>query len=478
MARIEIPFAGSSRQGRSSSAANQKSINWYTQIEFDDTGKEKFRTLIGTPGKSLLFNVSDQPCRALHTSSTKFARYWAVFGNQVWEFLPNGTKSIIGTIPSSDNGYIGIADNGTHLLIVDGTSKGYIYDIANSAFSTVVDINFIGGDFVVFTGGYFFVIQPGSNVIQACVAPYGTSPTTWDAAAVQSTALTEAGPLIALAVANDLLWAFGDFSAAVFQNAGNATGFPFSLVPGVSIHVGTSSKRAVKAINGAIIWPAKTREGERLIYKAEGLTVGRISDHALENEIGAISTIADSFADTYIEEGHSFYKITFPTGNITKCWDMATGEWHDRASSDLGRDRGFGHIFFNGQHIESDSTTGNIYQSSLDIYSDNGKPLVATRRCQYLRQARNPLEIPALIIEADIGVGLPGDVDGSNPEMSLRYSRDGKTMSDFMYSPMGRAGEFNTLVRFPRLGQSENWQFEISVSAPVKRNIVAAYVEA
>lgn len=480
MPRVEIPFAGSSKPHRSSFIADQICRNWYTEIVRDDGGKEAFRVLIGTPGKILLANVSGSPTRALHMSSSLFPKYWAVFGNKFYEFNNANAPTLIGTLKTQE-GPVYIADNGTHLLMVDGSNTGYVYDIRAGVWTddlASVAPNFIGGDHIIFISGYFFVIQPGTNILQSCTAPYGTSPVTWNAADAYSTALTDAGPVIALGSTSGLLFAIGDYSTNIFQNTGNPTGFPFTQLTGNDISIGISSRASLKELNGSLIWPAKTKKGEKFIVRTEGLYPKRISTHEIESAIGKYSSVADSHADAYMEEGHSFYMLTYPTGNQTWVWDEATREWHERASYGVGRDRAYGHIYFLGKHIVGDSTTGNIYQSSLDVFVENNQPLVSTRRCQHLKQARNPLEIPALIIDAEVGVGLAGDVQGSDPQMSLKYSRDsGKTWSNELTSSMGKIGDYRALIRYPRLGTAEDWVFEIQVSDPVRRNIMAAYVE-
>ena len=476
MGRVEIPFAGSSKQHRSPAIANQICENWFIEIERDDQGKEMFRSLIGTPGKTLITNVSNQSCRALHSTSSKYSKYWGVFGDTIYEFLNNDTSTILGKI-LTDQGRVYIADNGTHLLIVDGTNKGYSYDIGAGVLTTITDVNFVGGDYVVFMHGYFIVIQPGTNILHACQAPYGTAPTTWTAGAVFSTALQDAGPLIALGVSGDLLWAIGDYSTALFQDTGNPTGFPFSLITGVPLNYGIDAKASLAELRGSLIWSAKTKKGAGFIVQTEGMSLKKISDSSLSYNIGSYASAADAYADTYIEEDHGFYQITFPTGNKTWVFDVITNEWHSRSSSGLGRDRAFGHIFFLGRHIVGDHTNGNLYECSLDVYTENGQPLISKRRCQHLKSAKNQLEIPELIIDMETGVGIAGDVQGSDPQAELRYSIDGgKTWSDPLLASMGRIGDYKAELRYPRLGQSDDWVFELMVSDPVKRNLVGAYV--
>ena len=68
---------------------------------------------------------------------------------------------------------------------------------------------------------------------------------------------------------------------------------------------------------------------------------------------------------------------------------------------------------------------------------------------------------------------------GQDPKLMLDWSDDnGHTWSNQLSEPMGKLGEYDTRVMFRRLGSSRDRIFRISISDPVKRVILGAYLEA
>lgn len=67
----------------------------------------------------------------------------------------------------------------------------------------------------------------------------------------------------------------------------------------------------------------------------------------------------------------------------------------------------------------------------------------------------------------------------ANPQIFLDYSKDG----GFTYSTpqlprsLGHAGEYQTRLRWLRLGQSRQWYFRLTIIDPVKRVIIAAHAD-
>lgn len=60
----------------------------------------------------------------------------------------------------------------------------------------------------------------------------------------------------------------------------------------------------------------------------------------------------------------------------------------------------------------------------------------------------------------------------------LRYSKDGgHNWSDWRERPLGEVGEFMNRVQFSRLGRGRDWVFEISVTSPVRADLMAASMQ-
>ena len=200
-----IPLLSKGYKGRSPDVSAQRRVNLYP--EFASDAKDEI-VLVGTPGKALFADLGAQPCRGLYRTSL-VNKIWSIHANKFYELLTNGTYVEKGTL-NTYSGTVYFADNGTHILMVDGTATGYIYTIASGAFSTVADVDFVGGVTVQFIDGHFFVNDPNTGKVRSCTAPYGTAPITWNALDV-STVEGDPDNLVALAKLGQQIWCLGDF---------------------------------------------------------------------------------------------------------------------------------------------------------------------------------------------------------------------------------------------------------------------------
>ena len=59
--------------------------------------------------------------------------------------------------------------------------------------------------------------------------------------------------------------------------------------------------------------------------------------------------------------------------------------------------------------------------------------------------------------------------------VDFRYSKDGgRNWSNWRTRSLGELGDFQKRVQFNRLGQGRQWVFEVRVTDPVKRDLLAA----
>lgn len=118
---IEIPLLGGAYEGRSKSINAQRSINLFPVID-----EQEGKTIIGmygTPGTTVFSEPGTTAVvRALHVMRDYL---YAVIGADVYKIDSAGVATNLGEITTS-TGHVGTADNGTQLLIVDGTGYGYI----------------------------------------------------------------------------------------------------------------------------------------------------------------------------------------------------------------------------------------------------------------------------------------------------------------------------------------------------------------
>jgi hypothetical protein len=124
--------------------------------------------------------------------------------------------------------------------------------------------------------------------------------------------------------------------------------------------------------------------------------------------------------------------------------------------------------------LVGDLTTGAIFGYDTKTYSDNGQPLPAIRSCSTLQNGLEEQPTASFALDMDVGVGLES---GDDPKVSLRTSKDGgRTWSNELIRSIGKVGEYSKRVIWNRVGGGRKVVFEVTITDPVKRNIVGAYI--
>ncbi len=133
--------------------------------------------------------------------------------------------------------------------------------------------------------------------------------------------------------------------------------------------------------------------------------------------------------------------------------------------------------YFNGEHLVGVFEDGRVYALDLGAYTDDGDPIIRTRRTATNNANGLRMFFSSLEIDMETGVGLATG-QGSDPQMMLRYSDDGgHTWSNQKTATIGKVGQYGARCKFNRLGAGRNRVWEISMSDPVKFAVFGAFAE-
>jgi hypothetical protein len=260
-------------------------------------------------------------------------------------------------------------------------------------------------------------------------------------------------------------------------NTGTAD-FPFERSGNTFIEHGCAAAGTVAKLDNTVFWLGQDDRGGLVVWRAQGYTPTRISTHAIEHAIQGYGTFSDAFSYTYQQEGHAFYVLTFPTADKTWSYDVATGQWHERAWKEpnlntLHRHRSNCHCYFDGKHLVGDFESGNVYEFDLDTNTDNGESILRLRATQTLdAPGANRVFYEYLQVDMESGVGSVT----LDPQLMLRYSNDGgHTWSNIKTKGIGKSGEYGKRVRFGPSGAGRNRVWEISMTDDAKFAVLGAY---
>lgn len=451
----------------------QRCINMYPIVSEVGTSKSP-AALASCPGyESYATTAGGGPIRASKTVSS--GRAFVVSGFFLEEVNADGTTTTQGTLLTGTS-RCSIAENGTQLMIVDGT-YGYIYDMDTDTFSQISDGDFPNGATVVaFQDGYFIVNVAGTPYFAISDLYDGL---TWD---ILDRSLAASNPdnLNSLISDNGNLWLFGDRSVEVFQNTG-ALAFPFERIPGAVTQTGCAAPFTVQSFDNTLAWLGVDEQGRGVVWKANGYTAQRMSTQSIEAAIARSADFTDSYAYVYHEQGHVFYILQVKGLDTTLVYDGATGQWHERTFKDTvtnieEQHRGGSHFFFDQKNLIGDRVTGQIYRQSLSIYDHDGIAMHRERISPHLQEEKRNISFSSFELDCETGRGLQSG-QGSDPQIMMQYSDDGgRTWSNESWTSIGAVGKYRTRVRWSRCGSARDRVWKVRYTEPTFFQINEAYI--
>lgn len=447
----------------------ERAINLYPVFN----QSQKFHEFLGTEGLDLFANLGAAAIRGLYVATNDDNNLYVVAGSGVYRINTAGVAAQYTTALDTSTGLVEFSDNGTQVMITDGTS-GYVITIASTppaGLTKIADADFPGGGSNTFLDGYTIVAKPSDDQVNSSDLNDSTA---WDALAFAS---AEGIPdnLQRVIEFNQKLFLFGIISTEVWFNDGGA-GFPFARLDGAVLQYGLASKNSLAKNDQAMYFLARTRaaDGERVIVEVRGYQAKIVSTQGINELLATLTNTANAEGFAYMREGHSMYELTFPSDDITLVYDAREGLWHERKSLDSAgneiRHRARGYAYFNGFHMVGDYNEGKIYKLKSNVYTENGLTIRRKLITPEVSDSNNDSKftVPQLIVPMKVGVGLANG-QGSDPLLMMRYSKDGaNTWSNEKQTSFGKIGEYKKRPRFRNLGQMRRLNVELSVSDPVE----------
>lgn len=525
---MRIPLNSGAYTAQNLISSAQRCVNLYPEANPRDITAPTEFTHYPRPGLPLLSPCPAQaPGRCLYRSSRGCfdpnGDLFAVVGQNIYVIDPNWTWTLLGSLVTPGHNPASMADNGTQVIIVDNSPQGYSIALpapassnspagqyfpagsANPSLTELGDPNFFGSTLADYLYGFLILNKPGTNVwycsdldqIQPFNALFIGQKTAWSDL-ISCVISIEAGVLV-----------LGPQKSEPWFNAG-ATPFPFQVVPQTIIEQGIVAPYSLKKMDTFAYWLSESPEGDRMVMRCGSQNVAqRISNHGVEQEIKNYARVSDAIGAVYQINGHSFYKLHFPTADKTWGYDQATEQWHEDnwvdSNGALHRARNTFCAFAYGKNVALDWANGNLYQIDQNTYTDNGGPMVHFRSFPHSMNEMKRVMYQAFT--ADMATGeLPGSFDitqllrpwsagwssgfgppagGPNtqkiyePVVNFRMSKDGgHTWTNWRPLAAISAGKYRNLLRWVGLGYARDMVFEVGWSAPMPTALQAAYVDA
>ena len=439
---MRTPFLGSAYSARSLNLACQRCVNLYPEMVETKSGKDvaAFDT---TPGSTLLTTAGAGPIRGMEVMG---GLLYVVSGREIYSITSGWTATLLGTM-SNIAPQVGMITNNRQLAIFD---QGSGYSVtASTGVVAPLNLPFTPAPIATYQDGFGLTVQANSQVVWQSTLGDLTS---WNALTFSSVD-GSADNISSIIDQRRELWVLKDQNTEVWVDAGNPN-FSFQRLEGVFLQLGCVAPQSPALMGEGIAWLAQNAEGRNVVVMSQGYKAVRISTHAIEARIATYPTVGDAVGYSYIENGHVFYVITFPSGNETWVFDMITQSWHQRAAlsgGTLNRHAANAFAYFSGIPVVGDYQSGNIYYLNPNEQTDNGAQRKWIRSWRALLQPNPmPQAFSSLNIDMQMGMGVPA---GTKPNIMLRWSDDGgHNWTSEVFGQVGQTGATTKRATFRRLG--------------------------
>lgn len=480
---MQLPLNGGSYKHPYIDVNFQRCVNMFPMTA--GPGGRGNKTSVPTQGLDLLIDLGFDAVRNV-ISLGEFV--YVTCGVSIYKLTINyltktAVSSLIGTIATT-SGTVYSTANPTQIIWVDGSTKGYIYNINTLVFQeiTATDADFTGGSNVQFLDGYFILAQPNTGKLFTSALNNGLS---WDPLDV-GTAESSTDNIVALGKSKGELWVFGSETVEIWYDAANVSGIPLSPRVGLGMQIGCGAPDSVAAVNDLLVWldnrgfVVQSSVSPFIRSNNSGYDLNIVSDESMTTEILSYTRRDDAIAMSYNDRGHIMYQITFPTAKKTWVYDYTQKEWHERAYYDSYLDSLVSHLgqftcTFKSLQLMGGLKNGKIYISSETYFDDDGVDIrrIRTTPVQLDNQDYKLVGVDGVELRMASGDAPQGII----PYVSMRYSHDGgHTWSYEMEREIGRVGEYGKSIRWNRLGVGREWIFEFLVVSSTKFALIDAAV--
>lgn len=463
----QIPIVGPSYLLRVRKADVQRSVNLFSSIVESGTGKAP-AILQSIPGL-VLFADTGSEIRAMRT--LKDGRLFVVSGDTLNEIDSLGAATDRGTLITT-TGAADIAQNLIEAIIVDGPN-GYVFNLTTNVFQQINAAAFNGSKRVSVLNGRAIYVKPNSQQFSLSAIDNANLIDTLDFASAESSP----DNITTHIVDHGQVFFLGETGIEIWDDVGGSD-FPLARNEGAKIETGTAAAFSVQKLDNTLFWLGNDERGGGIVWKLSGYTPVRISTQAIEEMLQSVTDLSAAIAYTYQQDGHSFYCLNAPGLTTTLCFDVGTGNWHERAELTAGeyaQHRGRFHAYAFGKHLIG-TDSGKIYQYDPTANTNAGDILVRDRISphqatpNYKRQFFSSLQVDCVI-----GKGKP---DGSAARLMMRYSNDGGiAWGNWRTTSMGAIGERGKRTIYRRLGDAYDRVWHIRCTDDTQFAIVGANVE-
>lgn len=465
-------FVGPAYRSQSPVTDAEELINFFVERS-ESPGATAPQSLLPTPGFEAFTTVTETigwRCLFSGNTTTAFAlvntgRVFGVCGNRFVEIFQDGTYTIHGTVATNANPAT-ISSNGPsggQLFITSG-SRGYNFDLNTDTLTEVPDL-------VADQGGMLYARFVAFDKANSRFRASDLDGVTWDPTVFFERTIGSDPWQGMFVTPYGAICLPGTQTGEFWYNTGDSR--IFAPDPSGLFAYGIAATFSITQSNNQTVWLSQGIDGGYSVMAAAGFRPQRISTHAVELAIAGYPRVDDAIGQTYSDQGHTFYLLTFPTADVTWAYDFSTQQWAKRGvwiteENEYTHSRAIFHCFAFGKHLMGDIETNIVYEMSSNLPMDvDGRVIRRVRRTPSVMDEMQWVFHDKLQVLVQAGLGNQS-LPAVNPIVMMRYSDDfGQTWSNERQCASGRVGRYGREVYWWSLGMSKGRVYEVAFTDPI-----------
>lgn len=277
---------------------------------------------------------------------------------------------------------------------------------------------------------------------------------------------------IALCSNGSKLYTFGERSWQVFSYNDDINN-PFSSPDNAAGNIGIKAANSLSMLGNTVLWLGSSDIGEDGIFMIKDTQITRVSTQDIEREITQLEDAEAAYSSIWQEHQHTFYSITFEKAKKSYVYDINENAWHYRASYDKNNHLTYwryNHATFAYNKVYVGTDNALCYMDENKYTEHDDRVILKLRRGGVLTTDDRPFYIDSAELICNQGQHSFNDQYTNkelNPRVSIRYSWDGATFSDYEDYYLGKIGQYDYSTTAWHLGMGKYFTLEISTTEPI-----------
>lgn len=461
---VDIPFPQSSQPGFQPGEGAGRLLNRF----YDEDGAIKEWRLV--PG---LVPFGDPLAAGDRGMLDVFGTLYGVKNNYAFTMLPTGAPSSLpggSTLPGTD--YVTIARNNRNPTDVACVCQAGVYTLSTGGTSGVQpypDGSLPAANSVCMLDGYLLFTIADGHVYASGVNDIWVLDSDHTQNALAYAMNDQNGGNVRGTVWAEQFFCWGNKACTVWTNNGTS---PWPLARTSIIPVGLKGIAAVTGHEPGWGLAQYFVGVDNTVRRLDGYVATVVSNRDVERAIAAVTDITQIRTSCYVAGGRPVVVVQGPTFT----WELnaLSGNWNERQSPNYPRWRSSNSVFFSGKWLYMDLQSTAINQVTATAFDELGNSFTARLESGAVKQYPNRIRVTDAYFDFTSGQGVIGSAnpDAVDPSVSISTSLDGGGVwsSPVIREDLGRQGQFNKMIRVPRIGgiaTQHGMRFRVDSSSPV-----------